>query len=38
MILDGYIKDKNNRPVKTAVVELKDNSFETLFTAHLAFV
>ncbi|MBE6866324.1 MAG: carboxypeptidase regulatory-like domain-containing protein [Ruminococcaceae bacterium] len=33
MILDGYIKDKYNQPVEQAVVELKNNSFETLFTA-----
>ena len=32
MILDGYIKDKNNQPVDAALVEMKDNSFETLFT------
>lgn len=33
MILDGYIKDKYDQPVEQAVVELKNNSFETLFTA-----
>lgn len=32
MILDGYIKDKYDQPVEQAVVELKNNSFETLFT------
>lgn len=32
MILDGYIKDKNNRPVALAEVELKDNNFETLYS------
>lgn len=29
MILDGYIKDKYDQPVEQAVVELKNNSFET---------
>ena len=32
MILDGYIKDKNNQPVALAEVELKDNNFETLYS------
>ena len=31
MILDGYIKDKNNQPIALAEVELKDNNFETLY-------
>lgn len=33
MILDGYIKDKNNQPVAGATVELKDESFEAQYTA-----
>ena len=34
MILDGYIKDKNNQPVALAEVELKDNNFETLYSTY----
>lgn len=31
MILDGYIKDKNNEPLEGATVELKDEYFETQY-------
>ena len=34
MILDGYIKDKNNQPVEKAVVEIKNHHFETLYSTY----
>lgn len=33
MLLDGYVKSKNNTPIAGAKIEIKNNSFATIYCA-----
>ena len=38
MLLDGYVKSKNNTPIAGAKIEIKNNSFATIYWRYTDYI